>query len=77
MSGPAGTLELEAERVRGGLLHAPVRTRMHERVEETLDARVRVRFVDPAGRIRIDSVGTSGGLEVHGDLTRLLAIGAR
>ena len=77
MAGPAGTLELEAERVRGGLLKAPVRTRMHERVEETLDARIRVRFVDPAGRMRIDSVGTSGGLEVHGDLERLLAIGTR
>lgn len=77
MEGPAGVLELEAERIRGGLLHAPVRTRMHERVEETLDARIRVRWFDASGRVRIDSVGTSGGLEVHGDLNRLLAIGAR
>ena len=77
MEGPAGVLEFEAERIRGGLLHAPVRTRMHERVEETLDARIRVRWVDASGRVRIDSVGTSGGLEVHGDLNRLLAIGAR
>jgi hypothetical protein len=66
-------LEITADRPRGGLLHAPVRTEMHRRVEETLDATVHVRLLDPDGRVRLDDVGTCGGLEVHGDLERLLA----
>ena len=70
---PGGVLAIEAERRRGGLRHAPVRTQMHRRVEETLDARVHVRAVDPAGRVVLDDTGASAGLEVHGDLERLLA----
>ncbi|MDA8434462.1 MAG: tocopherol cyclase family protein [Actinomycetales bacterium] len=66
-------LELTADRPRGGLLHAPVRTEMHRRVEETLDATIHVRLLDPGGRVLLDDVGTCGGLEVHGDLPRLLA----
>ena len=75
--GPSGLLELTAERIRGGLLHAPIRTRMHERVEETLDATLSVTLTDPAGRVVLDTQGTSAGLEVHGDLQRLLAVGTR
>ena len=56
-----------------GLLHAPVRTEMHRRVEETLDATIRVRLLDRSGAVRLDDVGTCGGLEVHGDLAKLLA----
>lgn len=67
------TLDLVAERRRGGLLHAPVRTQMHRRVEETLDARVHVRLTAPSGRILLDDTGEHAGLEVHGDLGRLLA----
>ena len=77
LEGPSGVLELAAERVRGGLLHAPIRTRMHERVEETLDATVHVRLIDPSGQVVLDTQGTSAGLEVHGDLDRLLAVGTR
>jgi len=66
-------LEITADRPRGGLLHAPVRTEMHRRVEETLDASVHVRLLDIGGRVLLDDVGTCGGLEVHGDLERLLA----
>ena len=77
MDGPSGLLELSAERVRGGLLHAPVRTRMHERVEETLDATLGVRLTDPAGSVVLDTTATCAGLEVHGDLARLLAVGTR
>lgn len=68
-----GTLTIEAERRRGGLLHAPVRTQMHRRVEETLDARIHLRLVDPQGRVVLDDTGECAGLEVHGDLDRLLA----
>jgi hypothetical protein len=77
LDGPSGRLDLAAERVRGGLLHAPVRTRMHERVEETLDATIDIRLTSPSGQVVLDTVGTAAGLEVHGDLDRLLAVGAR
>ena len=50
---------------------------MHERVEETLDATVHVRLIDPSGQVVLDTQGTSAGLEVHGDLDRLLAVGTR
>lgn len=66
-------LEMTADRPRGGLLHAPIRTEMHRRVEETLDATIRVRLLDPRGRVLLDDVGVCGGLEVHGDLDRLVA----
>ena len=66
-------LALRAERQRGGLLHAPIRTEMHRRVEETLDARVHVRLSGPDGQVLLDDVGECAGLEVHGDLDRLLA----
>ncbi len=74
MAGPDGRLDLEAERVRGGLLHAPLRTAMHQRVEETLDARVMIRHTDAAGCVLLEGVGTCAGLEVFGDTTRLLAL---
>lgn len=77
LSGPSGLLELSAERVRGGLLHAPIRTRMHERVEETLDATIHIRVTSPAGRVVVDTTATSAGLEVHGDLAQLLATQGR
>jgi hypothetical protein len=77
LEGPSGLLELSAERVRGGLLHAPIRTRMHERVEETLDATLGVRLTAPTGQVVLDTLATSAGLEVHGDLERLLAVGTR
>jgi tocopherol cyclase len=67
------TLHLVAERQRGGLLHAPIRTEMHRRVEETLDARVHVRLRAADGQVLLDDTGECAGLEVHGDLDRLLA----
>ncbi len=66
-------LHLAAERRRGGLLHAPIRTQMHRRVEETLDGRVHVRLVGGDGEVLLDDTGECAGLEVHGDLERLLA----
>ena len=69
-------LRLVAERRRGGLLHAPVRTQMHRRVEETLDARVRVELVAPDGRVLFADIGEAAGLEVHGDLEGLRVLGA-
>lgn len=67
------TLDLVAERRQGGLLHAPVRTSMHRRVHETLDAVVRLRLRGPSGATALEDTGHAAGLEVHGDLDRLLA----
>lgn len=74
IEGPDGVLELRAERVRGGLLHAPLRTAMHQRVEETLDAKIAVRHVSPDGRLLLEGVADCAGLEVFGDTERLLAL---
>lgn len=75
--GPDGVLELRAERVRGGLLHAPLRTAMHQRVEETLDARVHVRHTGPDGVVLLEGVAECAGLEVFGDTERLLGMDRR
>lgn len=74
VSGPDGVLDLTAERVRGGLLHAPLRTAMHQRVEETLDARIEFRHTAHSGKTLIEGVGECAGLEVFGDTERLLAL---
>ena len=77
MTGPDGTLTLAADRVRGGLLKAPVRTEMHKRVEETLDAVIDVHLQDTNGRTVLHTKATCGGMEVVGDLQRLLAVNTR
>ncbi|MWB98482.1 tocopherol cyclase family protein [Agromyces seonyuensis] len=74
LEGPDGILQLDARRVRGGLLHAPVRTQMHQRVEETLDATVVLRHVDRDGRVLLEGTAACAGLEVVGDTDRLLAL---
>ncbi len=70
-------LRLRAERGRGGLLHAPIRTSMHRRVEETLDARVHVELVGADGRVLFADTGEAAGLEVHGDVDGLLTMDGR
>ena len=72
--GPDGVIDLDAERVRGGLLHAPLRSAMHQRVEETLDARITLRHRDDAGKVLLEGVAECAGLEVFGDTERLLAL---
>jgi len=72
--GPDGTLEIDAERSRGGLLHAPLRTAMHQRVEETLDASACIRHLAPDGTVLLEGVAACAGLEVFGDIDRLLAM---
>jgi tocopherol cyclase len=77
LEGPDGVLELSAERVRGGLLHAPLRTAMHQRVEETMDGRISIRHRDPHGRVLLEGEGSCAGMEVFGDIGRLLATKGR
>lgn len=66
-------LELKTERVAGGLLHAPLRTEMHRRVVESIDARHEVRLTTLDGAVVFEDVGECGGLEVFGELERLQA----
>ncbi|MEZ5186583.1 MAG: tocopherol cyclase family protein [Candidatus Nanopelagicales bacterium] len=65
-------LGIKATRPGGAFLHAPIRTEMHKRVEETLDARVHLTLRSPGGQLLLDDTGTCGGLEVHGDTDRLI-----
>ena len=74
LSSKDGQLTLSADRVRGGLLHAPIRTEMHQRVDETLDAVIHVKHTDRYGLVLLEGKGLVGAMEVHGDLQRLLAI---
>ena len=73
VSGPAGELELTAERKRGGLLHAPLREAMHQRVEETLDGVIQVKHTKN-NQVLLESTATTSGMEVFGDIERLLRI---
>ncbi|GAB4553298.1 MAG: tocopherol cyclase family protein [Anaerolineae bacterium] len=66
-------LEMTASRAGGGLLHEPTRQEMHKRVEETLKASVEVcltRLKD--GYEVFSGTGRNAGLEVQGNLSRLL-----
>lgn len=74
LEGPDGTLEITAERVRGGILHAPLRDAMHKRVDETLDATIHITHRSPEGTTLIDSIGKVGALEVYGNTDKLLGL---
>ncbi len=65
-------LEMISERQSGGLLHAPIRTEMHKRVDETLQANVQVKFTRVDGSVIFEDTGRNAGLEVYGDLDSLL-----
>jgi tocopherol cyclase len=60
-----------------GLLHAPVRTQMHQRVAETLGGRIRVELARPGDSVVFEGVGRAAGMEVHGAIDRLLATPGR
>ena len=65
-------LFLTACRVQGGLLRGPTRLDMGKRVLETLNATVQVRLETLQGALLFEGVGAHTGLEVMGDLPRLL-----
>lgn len=67
-------LEMLATRVEGGLLLGPTKQDMSKRVDETLSAIVEVRLSTVAGRKLFSGQGRYAGLEVHGNLARLLAL---
>lgn len=72
------SLQLRATRATGGLLHAPARQRMSDRVGETMGAEIAV-VLRHRGDAVFEGTGQAAGLEIHGDLERLLALqtGAR
>ncbi len=72
VTGRDGTITIRAARTRGGLLHAPLRVDPHQRVEETLDARIHVTHTSKTGEVLFDDVGDVGAMEVFGDIARLL-----
>jgi hypothetical protein len=66
-------LEMRAVRTEGSLLHAPVRTEMHKRVNETMQSSVEVCLSSLADkRVIFQDTGRNAGLEVYGDLETLL-----
>jgi len=65
-------LTLSPKRVEGGLLRGPSRVDMGRRVLETLNARVEVRLETLEGELVFEGTGEHSGLEVMGDLPRLV-----
>jgi tocopherol cyclase len=65
-------LEMISERASGGLLKAPIRTDMHKRIDETMNATVHVRLQTHDGRTILDDTGRCAGMEVHGDLDGII-----
>jgi tocopherol cyclase len=67
-------LEIRAHRASAGLLLGPTRERMESRVGETMQATIEVRLADRRTGVVLEGTGRNAGLEVHGDLDRLLAL---
>jgi len=65
-------LFLKACRVQGGLLRGPTRLNMSQRVLETLNATVQVQLETLQGTTLFEGIGAHTGLEVMGDLPRLM-----
>jgi tocopherol cyclase len=66
-------LELEAARSEGGLLHAPYRSEMLQRVTESLTATIAVKLIElQSERVVFESVGRHAGLEINGEIQQIL-----
>lgn len=68
---------MHATRATGSLLQAPSREAMHERVNETLQAKVQTRLTEISGTAEREifvATGRHAGLDVQGDLPRLLKV---
>ncbi len=65
-------LHLHAQRAAGGALAGPTKLDMGQRVQETLSATVEVQLSTAEGHTLLHSRGRHAGLEVVGDLPRLL-----
>jgi hypothetical protein len=65
---------MNALRAEGGLLYGPTRQEMHKRVDETMNARLSVTLRQRNGSLLFQETGRHAGMEVQGDLARLLAL---
>ena len=68
-------LEIRASRAEGGLLHAPARVAMLQRVPETLTASIEIRLTHLDGateQVVFQGQGRHAGLEIAGSITDLL-----
>ena len=65
-------LRLNAYRAEGSALRGPTHLDMGKRVIETLNASIHVRLETLQGEVLFDSTGENAGLEVVGDLQRLI-----
>ena len=65
-------LEVEATRSEGGLLHAPYRTDMLQRVTESLTASIAVKLSDQADNVIFEGVGRHAGLEINGEIQQIV-----
>jgi len=66
-------LHLQAERSEGALLHAPYDKHMVERVAETMNSRIELRFERIVnGEVLFEGHGEHGCLEVQGDLDTIM-----
>ena len=65
-------LEIEATRSEGGLLHAPYRSAMLQRVTESLTATVAVKLIELSNkRVIFEDVGRHAGLEINGEIQQI------
>jgi tocopherol cyclase len=66
-------LEMEAARSEGGLLHAPYRSEMLQRVTESLTATIAVKLIElKSGRVIFEGTGRHAGLEINGEIQQIL-----
>ncbi len=65
-------LEVEAARSEGGLLHAPYRSDMLQRVTESLTATIAVRLSElDSKRVLFEGTGRHAGLEINGKIQQI------
>jgi tocopherol cyclase len=67
-------LEISAKRAHGGLLYGPTRQQMGDRVGETMLSKITVSLRTRSDQRIFEGTGRHAGLELHGDLERLLAM---
>jgi hypothetical protein len=66
-------LEVDAARSDGGLLHAPYRTDMLQRVTESLTATIAVKLIElKSERVVLDGTGRHAGLEINGEIQQIV-----
>jgi hypothetical protein len=66
-------LEIEAARSEGGLLHAPYRIDMLQRVTESLTATIAVKLIElQSERVVFAGTGRHAGLEINGEIQQIV-----